>query len=140
MMNAEPEQPPVVPRSAGQVLRARAAGLVRGVSGAVTLSRSSAATLIAHLPGTVNATRAGAHGTTSALQSLPDTTLRSLAATSVGLGAGFYLAGAPRLVVAAGVAPAIVMGAAIVLRPLGAGVESDVTTPTGTLEPGEGAL
>ncbi len=140
MTNVASEQPPVAPRSAGQALRARAAGLARGVSGAVTLSRAGAATLIAHLPGTVHATRAGAHGTTSALQSLPDTTLRSLAATSVGLGAGFYLAGAPRLAVAAGVAPAIVMGAAIVLRPLSAAVEPDTTTPAGTLEPEESTL
>jgi hypothetical protein len=139
MKNVEPVEPPVVPRSAGQALRARAAGLARGVSGAVTLSRAGAATLIAHLPGTMHATRAGAHGTTSALQSLPDTTLRSLAATSVGLGAGFYLAGAPRLAVAAGVAPAIVMGAAIVLRPPATAVASEATMPTGILEPGEGA-
>ncbi len=139
MMNVEREQPQVVPRSAWHALRIRVAGLVRGVSGAVPLPQVSAATLIAHLPGTVNATRASAHGTTSALQSLPDTTLRSLAGTSVGLGAGLYLAGAPRLVVAAGVAPAIVMGAAMVLRPIGNGVESDGTTPARTLEPGEGA-
>jgi hypothetical protein len=55
---------------------------------------------------------------TSAIQSLPDSTLRWLAAASAGLGAGFYLAGAPRLVVAAGVAPALIMGASMVLRPV----------------------
>jgi hypothetical protein len=81
------------------------------------LARRSATTLIERAPGTVRATRAGAHGTTSALQSLPDSTLRWLAAGSVGLGAGFYLSGAPRLVTAAGVAPALVMSAAIALRP-----------------------
>jgi hypothetical protein len=139
MTNVEPAGPPVMPRSAAEALRARAAGLARGVSGAVTLSRAGAATLISHLPGTMHATRAGAHGTTSALQSLPDTTLRSLAATSLGLGAGFYLAGAPRLAVAAGVAPALVMGAAIVLRPPAVAVESETTTPVGTLEPAQGA-
>jgi hypothetical protein len=73
---------------------------------------------MAHVPGTMHATRAGARGTTSALQTLPDSTLRSLAASSIGLGAGFYLAGAPRLVIAAGVAPALIVGAAIVLRPI----------------------
>ena len=66
----------------------------------------------------MNATRAGAQGTTIVLQTLPDPTLRSLAATSLGLGAGFYLAGAPRLLVAAGIAPALIMGAAMVLRPI----------------------
>jgi acyl-CoA reductase-like NAD-dependent aldehyde dehydrogenase len=57
-------------------------------------------------------------GTTSALQTLPDSTLLALTATSVGLGAGFYLARAPRLVVAAGILPALAAGAAIVLRPI----------------------
>ena len=66
------------------------------------------------MPGSVHATRAGASGATSALQLLPDSTLRWLAAASVGLGAGFCLAGAPRLVIAAGVAPALILGAAIV--------------------------
>jgi hypothetical protein len=52
------------------------------------------------------------------MQTLPDSTLLGLAATSVGVGAGFYLAGTPRLVVAAGVVPAMFAAAAIVLRPL----------------------
>jgi hypothetical protein len=139
MTTIESDRTPGTRRSVAQAFRARATGLVRGVPGAVTLSRARAATLIARLPGTVNATRAGAHETTSALQALPDTTLRSLAATSVGLGAGFYLAGAPRLVVAAGVAPAIVMGAAIVLRPVVA-VESEAPGPASQVMPEGGAL
>jgi hypothetical protein len=57
-------------------------------------------------------------GRLAALQRLPDSTLRWLAAGSVGLGAGFYLTGAPRLLVAAGVAPGLAMAAAIVLRPI----------------------
>ena len=48
---------------------------------------------------------------------MPSSTSRSLAAGSVGLGAGLYLGGAPRLVAATGVAPAVVIGAAILLRP-----------------------
>jgi hypothetical protein len=83
----------------------------------VGIARTSAAMLVARIPGTMRATRVGAHSTTSALQTLPDPTLRWLAASSAGLSAGFYLAGAPRLVVAAGVAPALIMGAAIALRP-----------------------
>ena len=50
--------------------------------------------------------------------------LRWLAAGSVGLGAGLSLAGAPRLVVAAGVAPAVIIGAAIASRPGAHRVES----------------
>lgn len=92
----------------------RLAGRVSGVIRAV---RSSATTLMDRLPATVKATRARAHSTATALQSLPNSTLRGLAATSLGLGAGFYIAGAPRVVTAAGVAPALVMGAAMVLRP-----------------------
>jgi hypothetical protein len=61
--------------------------------------------------------RTGASDTTTALQALPDPTLRWLAATSVGLGAGLYLAGVPRGVIAAAVTPAILLGAAIVGRP-----------------------
>lgn len=92
-------------------------GVVRDVSGAVQIVRRGAGTLIERGPGTISATRAGAHVTTTTLQALPDSTLRWLAASSVGLGAGFYLAGAPRLVVAAGIAPALIVGAAMVLRP-----------------------
>jgi len=56
--------------------------------------------------------------TTGSLQNLPDSTLLGLAATSVGVGAGFYLAGKSRLVVAAGVVPAVLAGIAVILRPL----------------------
>jgi hypothetical protein len=48
---------------------------------------------------------------------MPSSTSRSLAAGSVGFGAGLFMGGAPRLVAATGVAPAIVIGAAILLRP-----------------------
>jgi hypothetical protein len=46
-----------------------------------------------------------------------------LAASSVGLRLGFYLAGAPRLIVAVATAAALQIGAAIALRPI---------VPTGT--------
>ena len=93
------------------------ASVVRRVSGSIKVARNGATRLIGSVPGTMNATRASAHATTTALQTLPDSTLRWLAASSVGLGAGFYLAGKRRLVIAAGVAPALIMGAAIALRP-----------------------
>ncbi len=84
-----------------------AASVGRLLSGAVRTGRRGATLLVGRLP-----------GTTSALQTLPDSTLLGLSATSAGLGAGFYLARAPRLVVAAGILPALMMGAAIVLRPI----------------------
>jgi hypothetical protein len=68
-------------------------------------------------PATVEATRVGAVGTTTALQRLPDSTLHTLAAGSFGLGAGFFFSRAPRLIVLAGLMPAMVIGAAILLRP-----------------------
>lgn len=89
----------------------------RRVASLVKTAGATAATLIGHVPGTVRATRIGAQGTTNALQTLPDATLRWMAAGSVGLGAGLRLARAPRIVVAAGVVPALFAGAAIVLRP-----------------------
>jgi hypothetical protein len=83
----------------------------------VKTAGATAGILIGHVPGTVRATRIGARGTTNALQALPDATLRWMAAGSVGLGAGLRLARAPRIVVAAGVVPALLAGAAIALRP-----------------------
>jgi hypothetical protein len=97
------------------------ATISRRASGAVKSVRAAASKLIGRAPhamqDTMTATRDGARATTSALQTLPDSTLRWLAASSVGLGAGLYLAGKKRILIAAGVAPAVIMGAAIALRP-----------------------
>ena len=91
--------------------------VVRQASDAIDLAASSARTVASHLPMTAQATRDRAHATTTALQTLPDSTLRGLAASSFGFGAGFYFAGASRLATAAAVAPAVIFGAAIILRP-----------------------
>ena len=116
-MPAKPEpRPSGRPTSAGSG-RKRLGIFARRASGAIHLAQAMARTFVSHLPATVHATRVGANATTSALQILPDSTLRGLAASSVGLGAGFYLAGVPRLVTAAAMAPAMVIGAAIVVRP-----------------------
>lgn len=118
MASASPRRRRSGSAARGRDLQQDLTGLVGHVSGTARIARARARTLIARVPASLHATRAGAHGTTSALQKLPDTTLRWLAASSVGLGAGFYLARAPRLAVAAGVAPALIMGAAMVLRPI----------------------
>jgi hypothetical protein len=102
--------------------------VLRRVSAPVKVARDGVGRLAARLPAAVRATgsraqtaaqatRSGAQATTSALQTLPDPTLRWLAASSVGLGAGLYMTGRRRLVVAAGIAPAVVMAVAIALRP-----------------------
>jgi hypothetical protein len=100
-----------------RTVRNEAASLVGRLPAAVKATQAGAANLVGRLPAAVKATQAGAQATTDALQQLPDTTLRSLAASSAGLGAGLYLAGKNRLLVALGVVPAIVVGAAIALRP-----------------------
>ncbi len=100
---------------------------IRRISGAASAARAGVGALLDRLPGTVRATRVGANGATSALQALPDPTLRWLAAGSVGLGAGLFLAGAPRVVIAAGVAPALAMGAAALARPALPVGHADVT-------------
>ena len=96
----------------------RLTSVARRVSGVVKVGGENAVAISRRAPATLHATHAGANGATSMLRTLPDSTLRWLAASSVGLGAGLYLAGAPRLAIAAGVAPALFMGAAIVGRPI----------------------
>ena len=115
-MRATPE-PPTYGTGTSRSGRRRLGNLVRRAFGAVGLAVATAGTLFAHLPGTARATRVRANATTSALQLLPDSTLQGLAASSIGLSAGFYLAELPRLLAAAAVTPAMIIGAAIVLRP-----------------------
>ena len=52
-----------------------------------------------------------------ALRALSDSMLQALAAASLGLAAGLYLAGAPRLFTLVAAAPALALGGAIVTRP-----------------------
>ncbi len=66
----------------------------------------------------LHAAQTGATGTTHALAGLPDRTLIGVAAGSLGVGAGFYLARAPRLAIAAGILPALLTLAAVALRPV----------------------
>lgn len=108
----------VEPRTRGARARRPVSGAVTVARRSVTFARRSTANLIARVPGTLKTTRAGAQEATNALQGLPDPTLRTLVASSLGLGAGFYLRGAPRLLILAGVVPAMIMGAAMALRPV----------------------
>ena len=79
---------------------------------------SRRSTVAGRVAGALRSARTGALETTGALQVLPDTTLMGVAAGSIGMGAGFYLARAPRLAIVAGIAPALLMVAAVALRPL----------------------
>jgi hypothetical protein len=116
MTNADIERQQTEPQAAPEV-PTRTARVVQGTKNAVERTRTSADAIIERAPGAAHATWAGARRTTSGLQRLPDSTLSWLAAASVGLAAGLKLAGAPRLVAAAGAAPALIIGTAIALRP-----------------------
>ena len=89
-------------------------------------TRAGLATAIGRVPDTARAAAAGARETTSALQQIPDSTLRWLTASSIGLAAGLQVAGAPRWMQAAGIVPALFMGAAIALRPAGPVATADI--------------
>jgi hypothetical protein len=76
------------------------------------------ATWLGHIASrAVGTTQARAGEATTALQALPDSALRDLVATSVGLGVGLFLTRQPRLVVAAGIIPAMLAILAIRGRP-----------------------
>jgi hypothetical protein len=100
-----------------KVAKNGATNLVGRLPATVKATRARASNIVGRLPATARATQAGVRATTSALQQLPDSTLQSLAASSAGLGAGLYLAGKTKLAVAAGVIPALFVGAAIAWRP-----------------------
>jgi hypothetical protein len=91
--------------------------LAARLRGAVRIARTTGPMLGRRTARAVTATRAGVGWTTRRVQAMPSSTSQSLAAGSVGLGAGLLIGGAPRLVAATGVAPAVVIGAAILLRP-----------------------
>lgn len=80
------------------------------------MARATALAVVEQVPETVDAVRTGALDTVVTVQRLPKSTLQWLAASSVGLGAGFFLSGAPRVVIAAGMTPALIIGAALVAR------------------------
>jgi hypothetical protein len=96
----------------------RRAGVAAHLSGAISSAWAAATTFVGRVPGTLDATRTGARHAARSLQTLPDPTLQWLAAGSVGIGAGLFLTGKRRLVIAASIAPAVAMGAAIVARPI----------------------
>jgi len=79
-------------------------------------ARATGAELLRRWPSAREATRAAIRTSASAVTAMPSSAIRALAAGSVGLGAGLYLGGAPRLVAAAGMTPAVILGAAALSR------------------------
>jgi hypothetical protein len=98
-------------------LRTTAAAAVGHVPDAIAAARYRLGGVADRLPGTLGHVRAGAQGTVTNLQTVPDSGLGLLAAASVGLGAGLRLAGKKRLATLAGFAPASIFGFAIMSRP-----------------------
>ena len=82
----------------------------------IDTARTSAERAAARLPEAAERARAGVEETTTRLQTYPDDTLRLVAAGSLGLAAGLYLAGAPRPFTLVAAAPAALVGLAIATR------------------------
>lgn len=86
------------------------------VSDAVDAARSGAGQLGQRLPEVIDTVRDGTVASAKTIQALPGPTQRLLGAFSLGLGLGLGIAGAPRLILAVALAPAVFVGATIALR------------------------
>ena len=109
---------------AGQAVRDSAADAAQSASRAaetiadrapvvIRALRAGVDDLAERLPDAAAAVQAGAMATTDSLRTMPEPSLRLLAAVSVGMGVGLYAAGAPRAVTFMAFTPALL--AAIVL-------------------------
>ena len=87
-----------------------------GAAAAVAGVRVVADEVGTRLPGIASAGAEGAAESVRMLQELSDPRLQLLMAFSLGVGAGLWMAGAPRLVTLAALSPALVVGVAIASR------------------------
>ena len=87
-----------------------------GAAAAVAGARVVADEVGTRLPGIASAGAEGAAESVKMLQELSDPRLKLLVAFSLGVGAGLWMAGAPRLVTLAALSPALVAGIAIASR------------------------
>jgi hypothetical protein len=104
-------------RSAAGRARVAVMGAFEHVPDLLANARSGAEQVAERLPDAVDRARVGAHGTALTMQTMSDTTLRLLAAGSLGLAAGLFLAGAKRPITLIAAAPALIAGSAIATRP-----------------------
>jgi hypothetical protein len=93
-----------------------AAKAQEGASAALASARATADEVGTRLPDIASAGAEGAAGSVKMLQELSDPRLKLLMAFSLGVGAGLWMAGAPRLVTLAALSPALVAGVAIASR------------------------
>jgi hypothetical protein len=96
-----------------------AARAQEGAGTALEGARAAADELGTRLPGIASAGAEGAVGSVRMLQEFSDPRLQLLVAFSLGVGAGLWMAGAPRLVTLAALSPAVVAGVAIASRKQG---------------------
>src|SRR5664279_899359 len=87
-----------------------------GAAAALAGARATADEVGTRLPGIASAGAEGAAESVRMLQELTDPRLELLAAFSLGVGAGLWLAGAPRLVTLVALSPALLAGVAIASR------------------------
>jgi hypothetical protein len=87
-----------------------------GAAAALAGARATADEVGTRLPGIASAGAEGAAGSVRMLQEFSDPRLKLLVAFSLGVGAGLWMAGAPRLVTLAALSPALVAGVAIASR------------------------
>ena len=90
-----------------------------GAAAAVAGARVVADEVGTRLPGIASAGAEGAAESVKMLQELSDPRLKLLVAFSLGVGAGLWMAGAPRLITLAALSPALVAGIAIASRKRG---------------------
>ena len=98
--------------AAGELASKAQDGAVAALAGA----RTAADEVGTRLPGIASAGAEGAAESMRRLQELSDPRLQLLMVFSVGVGAGLWMAGAPRLVILAALSPALVVGVAIASR------------------------
>ncbi len=86
------------------------------VADAVGALRATADQVGDRIPAVAETVRDGALESARTIQAMPASSQRMLAAFSLGLGLGMFISGAPRLIVAATLAPAILVAGMIVGR------------------------
>ncbi len=111
------DQPADESRSVTESARVAVMGAFERMPDLLGNARNGASQVAEHLPEAVERARVGAQETATTLQTMSDPTLRLLAAGSIGLAVGLYLAGARRPLTLAAMVPAVIAGSAIATRP-----------------------
>jgi hypothetical protein len=115
-MNATTQTAASTDRRASEDARAAVADARSGLADTMDAVRSTAGTVGDRLPDVIETVKASASEGARTVQAWPEPTQRLAAAFSLGLGVGLTLAGAPRLLVAGSLVPAIAVAATVLAR------------------------